>query len=76
MTACYELTNLAGFTAELCSLFRSAFENAGLDFIVNCPPLDQAVYVDRGMWEKIVLNLLSNTFKFTFTGKIRWIWFK
>ena len=70
MTARHELTNLASFTAELCSFFRSAIENAGLDFIVNCPPLAGAVYVDRGMWEKIVLNLLSNALKFTFTGNI------
>src|SRR5262249_17880008 len=26
--------------------------------------------VDREMWEKVVLNLLSNAFKFTFTGSI------
>src|SRR5262249_39423117 len=66
----YEPTDLAAFTADLASVFRSAIERAGLRLVVNCPPLIQPVYVDREMWEKIVLNLLSNAFKFTFAGKI------
>jgi signal transduction histidine kinase len=68
--AIYEPTDLAVFTSELASVFRSAIEKAGLRLIVDCPPLQQPVYVDREMWEKIVLNLLSNAFKFTFAGEI------
>ncbi|MEH1784395.1 MAG: ATP-binding protein [Nostoc sp.] len=68
--ASYEPTNLATFTAELASVFRSAVERAGMQLSVNCPSLPAQVYVDREMWEKIVLNLLSNAFKFTMTGEI------
>ncbi|MGF1933691.1 MAG: ATP-binding protein [Nostoc sp. ChiQUE02] len=68
--ASYEPTNLATFTAELASVFRSAVERAGMQLSVNCPSLPAPVYVDREMWEKIVLNLLSNAFKFTMAGEI------
>jgi PAS domain S-box-containing protein len=68
--AVYEPTDLAQFTTDLASVFRSAIEQAGLQLIVDCPPLPEPVYVDREMWEKIVLNLLSNALKFTFEGKI------
>ena len=69
--AAYEPTDLAAFTTDLASVFRSAIEKAGLTLVVDCPPLPEPVYVDRDMWEKIVLNLLSNAFKFTFDGQIR-----
>jgi PAS domain S-box-containing protein len=70
MQASYEPVDLAAVTAELASLFRSAIDKAGLDFLVDCPPLDEPVYIDRGMWEKVVLNLVSNALKFTFEGSI------
>jgi PAS domain S-box-containing protein len=65
-----EPTDLAAFTAELASVFRSAIERANLRLTIDCPPLPALVWVDRQMWEKIVLNLLSNAFKFTFEGEI------
>ncbi|HVG55833.1 MAG TPA: ATP-binding protein [Vicinamibacterales bacterium] len=69
--ASYEPTDLVVLTCDLASTFRSAIEKAGLRLVVDCPPLPHAVYVDREMWEKVVLNLLSNAFKFTFEGEIR-----
>lgn len=69
--ASFEATDLALFTARLASVFRSATERAGLQLIVECPPLPEPVYVDREMWETIVLNLLSNALKSTFEGEIR-----
>src|SRR5262249_45048563 len=65
-----EPTDLAGFTAELASMFRSPVERAGMRLTVDCPPLSRPGFVDRDMWEKIVLNLLSNAFKFTHEGEI------
>jgi len=68
--AAFEPTDLATLTADLASLFRSTFERARIGLVVECPALPEAVHVDRDMWEKIVLNLLSNAFKFTLTGEV------
>ena len=70
MQARYEPVDLSVFTAELASVFRSAMERAGLRYEVDCPALSAPVDVDREMWEKIVLNLLSNALKFTFEGQV------
>lgn len=68
--AAYEPTDLAALTADLASSFRSAVEAAGMELAVDTPPLPAPVYVDRDMWEKVVLNLLSNAFKYTLSGRI------
>ncbi|UXH80266.1 ATP-binding protein [Roseateles amylovorans] len=66
----YQPTDLAAVTRDLASTFRSAMARADLRYEVDCAPLDRPAYVDREMWEKIVLNLLSNAFKFTLAGQV------
>ena len=68
--ATYQPTDLRVLTEDLASNFRSACERAGIRLLVDCESVPDPVYVDREMWEKIVLNLLSNAFKFTFEGEI------
>ncbi len=68
--AMFQPVNLETATTEIASVFRSAIEKAGLEYEVHCEELGTAVYVDPQMWEKIVLNLVSNAFKFTPQGKI------
>jgi PAS domain S-box-containing protein len=70
MQATLEPVDLPRFTAEIASGFISAMEKAGLRYSVECDAMPDPVYVDRDMWEKIVLNLLSNAFKFTLDGEV------
>ncbi|MCW2778500.1 MAG: histidine kinase [Frankiales bacterium] len=66
----FEPVDLAAYTGELARAFSAAVERVGLTLTVDCPPLPEPVHVDREMWAKIVLNLLSNALKFTFEGGI------
>ena len=68
--AIYRPTKLAEATTDLASAFRSMIMKAGLTLHVDCPAIADPVYVDHDMWEKIVLNLISNAFKYTLTGSI------
>ncbi len=62
--------DLSAATRDLASEFRSTIERAGLALVVECPPLGEPVFVDPEMWEKIVLNLLSNAYKYTLAGSV------
>jgi PAS domain S-box-containing protein len=68
--ATYSLIDIASFTKNLASNFRSTIERAGLKFLVEADNIIQPVYIDKQMWEKIVFNLLSNAFKYTLAGSI------
>ncbi|WP_420146817.1 ATP-binding protein [Spirosoma sp.] len=68
--ATFRPVDLVSLTVDLTSSFRSLIERAGLQFIIDCQPMPSAVYADTDMWEKIVLNLLSNAFKYTLQGSI------
>ena len=70
VTALFQSTDLCSFTQDVSSVFRSAIEKAALSFSIQCDRLSETAYVDRDMWEKVILNLLSNAFKFTFEGSI------
>jgi signal transduction histidine kinase len=63
-------TELGEYTEELVSNFRSACDRADLRLTTRCARLELPVYVDTEMWERIVLNLVSNAFKYTLTGGI------
>ena len=57
-------------TTGIAANFRPAIERTGLAFEVVCDDLDHEAYVDVDMFERIVLNLLSNALKFTARGRI------
>ncbi|POY37325.1 hypothetical protein C3K47_06045 [Solitalea longa] len=63
-------TDIAAFTENLASNFRSIIENGGLQFKILIEDGIKNVLIDKQMWEKVVFNLLSNAFKFTLHGTI------
>ena len=76
LVPCFAPLDLAALTAALAGAFQSLFDEVGLRLVVDCPPLPEAVFVDGAHWEKIVTNLISNAFKFTFAGAVavRLVW--
>jgi PAS domain S-box-containing protein len=62
--------DLASLTSELAGTFNEAATRAGLSLRISCPPVPGQAYVDPDLWERIVLNLLSNAFKVTMDGEI------
>eukprot|EP01117_Protostelium_nocturnum_P012009 TRINITY_DN4398_c0_g1_i2.p1 TRINITY_DN4398_c0_g1~~TRINITY_DN4398_c0_g1_i2.p1 ORF type:complete len:1083 (+),score=369.30 TRINITY_DN4398_c0_g1_i2:19-3267(+) len=68
----FEKVDVWDVTRELCLIFEPAFERAGIAFSKDLDVDDpnKEVWIDRTMWETIVVNLLSNALKYTLKGKV------
>ncbi|WP_050787301.1 ATP-binding protein [Rhodococcus jostii] len=65
-----EPTDVGRLTAECVSMFDSAAVQAGLALRADIDEGAGPVEVDREMWVKIVLNLVSNAVKYTRSGSV------
>ena len=63
-------TDIGVYTKNLAASFDSVMKKAGLKFTINIHDIQEPVYVNESMWEKIVFNLLSNAFKYTLEGSV------
>lgn len=70
LSARFVPTDLARLTRELAGGFASAFQKAGLRLDVRCEDAIEPVWIDPELWERVVMNLLSNALKFTFEGGV------
>lgn len=60
--------DLGTLTAGIASSFADVCKIAGIELVLNCRTA--RAEADPEMWETIVLNLVSNAFKYTLTGSI------
>lgn len=70
MKAKFQAVDIGLLTEDIASSFRSAIESSGIEYKVDTRRVKSTLAVDIDLWEKIVLNLISNAFKYTTSGKI------
>ncbi len=66
----FEPIDLATSTDELVKAFSSGLERRNITFVIDCPPLEESVYVDRRMWDRVILGLLVHSVQRTHHGEI------
>ncbi|MFN8257101.1 MAG: two-component regulator propeller domain-containing protein [Bacteroidales bacterium] len=67
----YQNTNLYSFVKEVAQSYELLAYNKKIDFTIETTDPDLMVWIDPLNFEKVILNLLSNAFKFTPTeGKV------
>ncbi len=63
-------TDLAAFTRTLLEQLDPVIRGAGLTLVINLDTLPEEVYIDRDIWEQIVLSLLTNALCYTLQGGV------
>jgi signal transduction histidine kinase len=66
----FRRVDILALTLALASTFRSIIEAAGMQLLVTAQHINGEVYVDTDLWERIILNLVSNAFKYSQEGSI------
>ena len=61
-------TNLVTFISAIYTLFAQQAKNKTIQFHFDCDEERIMAWIDRGNFDKIIINILSNAFKFTPTG--------
>ena len=61
-------TNLVSFISDIYELFAQQAKNKNVLFHFDCNEERIMAWIDRGNFDKIIINILSNAFKFTPTG--------
>ena len=61
-------TDLIGFVSEIHSLFRNQAVAKRIDFKYDHDAQTLPVWIDRRNFDKVIMNILSNAFKYTPTG--------
>ncbi len=63
-------TDLTVFTRELLEQLDPVIRESGLTLVINLDTLPEDVYIDRDIWEQIVLSLLTNALSYTLQGGV------
>jgi DNA-binding response OmpR family regulator/two-component sensor histidine kinase len=61
-------TDLVSFISDIYELFAQQAKNKNVQFHFDCKEERIMAWIDRGNFDKIIINILSNAFKFTPTG--------
>jgi signal transduction histidine kinase/ligand-binding sensor domain-containing protein/DNA-binding response OmpR family regulator len=72
MSLQFSNVEMVDFTKEICLLFEEQIETKNIDFVVDMPAEKIFAHIDPLNFDKVLINVLSNAFKFTPKGgKIR-----